>query len=276
MHPGPETERSPQKEGKSMLYDRREQILAMLKQDGSVKVQTLTSHFGVSIETIRRDLEALENEGLLRRVYGGAVLLSRRSVEPLFRDRQVRNALEKEQIGRLAASFVEDGDVVGIDIGTTTMEMAKALRDRDLRLIVITNSIPIAAVLSENEKIEVILTGGRVRRGELSVGGHTLTESNMRLFQTDKLFLGVGGITEKFGITDYREEETAFRRIGVERTKEVYALADHSKFGVTAMNQICEAGKIDVLITDAGTARDQLSALRAKGVRVIVADGSPV
>ena len=255
-----------------MLYDRREQILAMLKKDGSVKVSALTAAFGVSIETIRRDLEALEAEGLLKRVYGGAVPESRRSVEPLFRDRQTKNALEKELIGRAAASFVEDGDVVGIDIGTTTMEMARALSARDIHVIVISNSIPIAAVLSDNEKIEVILIGGRVRRGELSLGGHSLTETNMRLFQTDKLFLGVGGINEKFGITDYREEETAFRRIGVERTKEVYALADHSKFGVTAMNQICEPEKIDVLITDAGTGRDMIAALRAKGVRVVVAE----
>ncbi len=255
-----------------MLYNRREQILAMLKRDGSVKVSTLMDTFGVSIETIRRDLEALEKEGLLKRVYGGAVLNSRRSIEPLFADRLVKNAAEKEKIGRYAASLVENGDAVGIDIGTTTMEMARALRERDIHFIAITNSLPIAAVLSENAGIEVILIGGRVRRGELSVGGHTLTETNMRMFQTDKLFLGVGGITEEFGITDYREEETSFRRIGVERTKEVYALADHSKFGVTAMNHICEPEKIDVVITDTGTERNMVSAFRARGIRVIVAE----
>ena len=118
----------------------------------------------------------------------------------------------------------------------------------------------------------MILIGGRVRRGELSVGGHMLTEANMRLFQTDKLFLGVGGITDRFGITDYREEETAFRRIGIERTKEVYALSDHSKFGVTAMYHVCDAEKINVVITDAGTGRDMISALRMKGAQVVIAE----
>lgn len=255
-----------------MLYDRREMILALLKRDGSVKVSQLMKTFGVSIETIRRDLEALEKDGLLKRVYGGAVQNSRRSVEPLIENRMVRNAAEKEKIGRRAALLVEDGDVVGIDVGTTTMELALALRERDLHVIAITNSLPIAAVLSESERIEVILTGGRVRRGELSVGGHFLTEANMRMFQTDKLFLGVGGITREFGITDYREEEIAFRRIGVERTKEVYALADHSKFGVTAMNHICDMDRIHAVITDSGTDRDLVGAFRAKGVRIIVAE----
>ena len=255
-----------------MLYDRREQILAMLGRDGSVKVTELVKTFGVSVETIRRDLEALEEEGLLKRVYGGAVRQGRRSVEPLLAERLVQNAAEKERIGRAAASFVQDGDVIGIDIGTTTLEMAKELLARDPRIIVITNSIQIAVTLSAGEKIEVILVGGRVRRGELSVGGHMLTEASMRLFQTDRLFLGVGGITEKFGVTDFREEETAFRRIGIERTREVYALADHSKFGVTAMYHVCDADRINTVITDAGTGRDMISALRMKGAQVVIAE----
>lgn len=255
-----------------MLYDRREQILTLLKKDGSVKVVDLVKCFGVSIETIRRDLEALEEEGFLRRVYGGAVRESRRSEETLLQERMVQNAAEKERIGKAAAAFVQDGDVIGIDVGTTTLEMARALLARDLRIIVITNSIQIAAALSVREKIEVILIGGRVRHGELSVGGHMLTEANMRLFQTDKLFLGVGGITDKFGITDFREEETAFRRIGIERTKEVYALADHSKFGVTAMYHVCDADRIHTVVTDAGTGRDMISALRMKGAQVVIAD----
>ena len=131
----------------------------MLKKDGSVRVASLVELFSVSIETIRRDLEALEAEGLLKRVYGGAVLVSRRSVEPVFSDRQVKNAAEKELIGKAAAAFVEDGDVIGIDVGTTTMEMAKALKERDVSVIVITNSIPVASLLSESERIEVILIG---------------------------------------------------------------------------------------------------------------------
>lgn len=258
-----------------MIYDRHDEILSLLKKNGSVKVSELTGAFHVSIETIRRDLQFLENEGLLKRVYGGAVSKTRRSIEPLFADRQSKNSDEKHAIGALAATLVENGDVVGIDTGTTTMELALSLRDRDLSFIAITNSIPIAAALSESEKCEVILIGGKVRRGELSVGGDVLAGSNMRLFQTDKLFLGVGGITERFGVTDYRTEETVFRRVGVRRAREVYALADHSKFGVTAMNHVCDLQDLTAVITDARTEKSAVKALQEKNVRVMIAeDGS--
>ncbi len=255
-----------------MLYDRREQILSMLEKDGIVKVSDLTATFGVSIETIRRDLEALEKEDLLKRVYGGAILKDHRSKEPTFQKRQEKNADDKYRIGRLASTFVEDGDVIAIDLGTTTMEMAIALKEKATRVIAITNSIPIAAELSKSENAEVILIGGHVRGGELSVGGDVLTETNMRMFQTDKIFLGVGGLTEAFGITDYKTEEMAFRRIGVERTQKVFALADHSKFGVTAMNQICELDRIDTVITDSKTNRTMINAIKERGVKVLVAE----
>ncbi|MBO4411943.1 MAG: DeoR/GlpR transcriptional regulator [Lachnospiraceae bacterium] len=254
-----------------MRYQRREKILDLMKRNGSVRVKELTERFGVSIETIRRDLESLESEGLLKRVYGGAVPVSRRSVEPKFQDRKSQNDTEKHRIGALAASFIEEGDVVGIDLGTTTMELAIALKERNIHVIVITNSIPIAAELSASDRIEVILIGGRVRKNELSVGGDLLSESNIRSFQTDKMFLGVGGITVKFGITDYRTEEAGFRRIGSSRAKVVFALADHSKFGVVAMNHILDPEEIDVLITDEKAPRTEVSALREKGVQVVIA-----
>ena len=255
-----------------MIYDRREQILSLLQKDGVVKVADLKKLFGVSIETIRRDLEALENEDLLKRVYGGAILKHHRSVEPAFTNRQEKNADAKYLIGRLASTFVEDGDVIAIDLGTTTMELAVALKEKGTKVIAITNSIPIAAELSKSENAEVIMIGGHVRRGELSVGGDILTEANMRQFQTDKLFLGVGGLTESFGITDYRTEEAAFRRVGVERTQKVFALADYSKFGVTAMNHICDLSKVDTLITDAKAPKNMLNAIRERGVEVLVAE----
>lgn len=258
-----------------MLYQRREAILDLLKQNGSVRVPELTERFHVSVETVRRDLESLENEGLLKRVYGGAIPVSRRSVEPAFQDRKDQNDREKQRIGALAASLIDEGDVVGIDLGTTTMELALALKARNIHVIVITNSIPIAATLSESDVIEVILIGGRVRKNELSVGGDLLTEANIRMFQTDKMFLGVGGITETFGITDYRSEEAAFRRIGSERAKAVYALADHSKFGVVAMNHILDPEEINILITDEKAPRAAVAAFREKGVQVLVAESIP-
>lgn len=165
---------------------------------------------------------------------------------------------------------MDDGDVIAIDLGTTTLEFARALMGKKRNLTVLTNSIPIAVVLSEDDNTRVYMMGGEVRKKELSVSGH-LADENMRLFQTDKIFLGVGGLTENFGITDFHVEETPFRRIGVKRTQKVLALADHSKIGVTGMNHVCDLSELDVLITDRETDKTVINRLRSSGVEVYLA-----
>lgn len=253
-----------------MLYDRREKILGMLNRDGMVKVKELESLFKVSMETIRRDLEALEKQGLLSRVYGGAVARKKRGIEPQIELRQTEHYHEKSAIGERAVDFVDDGDVIAIDLGTTNLEFAKALAGKKRRLTVLTNSIPIATVLSDDENVRVILVGGVVRKNEMSVSGH-LADENMRLFQTDKVFLGVGGLTEHFGITDFHLEEAPFRRIAIKRTQKVFALADHSKFGVTGMNHVCDLRDIHVLITDREADKAIISRFRGEGLEVYLA-----
>ena len=253
-----------------MVFDRREKIIAMLNRDGMVKVSELVALFQVSVETIRRDLEELEKQGLLSRVYGGAVANKKRGIEPQIALRQTEHYAEKCAIGERTVDFVDDGDVIAIDLGTTTLEFAKALMGKKRNLTVLTNSIPIAVVLSEDDNIRVYMMGGEVRKKELSVSGH-LADENMRLFQTDKIFLGVGGLTEHFGITDFHVEETPFRRIGVKRTQKVIALADHSKIGVTGMNHVCDLSELDVLITDREADKTVINRLRSSGVEVYLA-----
>ena len=255
---------------RNVLYDRREKIIALLNRDGIVKANELVEQYGVSRETIRRDLEYLEKRGLVDRVYGGAILRKKRGVEPKIEKRQLEHYEEKKAIGQRAVDLVEDGEVIAIDLGTTTREFARALVGKKRRLTVITNSIPIALDLSVDENIRVIMVGGEVRKNELSVSGN-IADENMRYFQTDKIFLGVGGLTEKFGITDYHVEETPFRRIGVSRTQKVIALADHSKFGVTAMNQVCSLEQIDALVTDRQADKNLIGRLKAKGMKVYLA-----
>lgn len=253
-----------------MVFDRREKIIAMLNRDGMVKVSELVELFQVSVETIRRDLEHLEKQGLLSRVYGGAVAHKKRGIEPHIELRQTEHYAEKCAIGERAVDFVDDGDVIAIDLGTTTLEFARALAGKKRGLTVLTNSIPIAIALSEDDGARVFLVGGEVRKKELSVSGH-LADENMRLFQTDKVFLGVGGLTENFGITDFHVEETPFRRIGIKKTQKVIALCDHSKFGITAMNHVCDPGDIDILITDRETDKNTVNRFRAQGVEVYLA-----
>ena len=165
-----------------MLYDRREKIIALLNRDGMVKANELVEQYGVSMETIRRDLEYLEKRGLVDRVYGGAILRKKRGVEPKIEKRQLEHYEEKKAIGQRAVDLVEDGEVIAIDLGTTTREFARALVGKKRRLTVITNSIPIALDLSVDENIRVIMVGGEVRKNELSVSGN-IADENMRYFQ---------------------------------------------------------------------------------------------
>ena len=253
-----------------MLYDRRERILEKLSRDGMVKVSELIAEFSVSSETIRRDLESMEKENLLRRVYGGAVSVSRRGQEVRIEDRETSNYEEKKAIGQRAVDLVDDGDVIMIDLGTTTLEFAKALAGKKRNLTVITNSIPVALTLSDDDNIRVYIIGGQVRKSEHSVSGN-LADENARLFQTDKVFLGIGGLTEEFGATDYHVEETAFRRICIRRTRSVIVLSDSTKFGVTAMNQICELKELRAVVTNREAERSFLNMIRSKGVEVLLA-----
>lgn len=174
-----------------MLQERRNKIIELLHEDGIVKVSELMRLFDVSIETVRRDLEYMEEHGMLNRVYGGAVPAQPRATEPSYSTREIKHFKEKKAIGEKAVELVRDEDVIAVDIGTTTLEFAKALVGKR-RVTVITNSMKIAMILSEDINIRVIMLGGEVRSGEASVSGY-MTDDNVSHFITDKYFLGVGG-----------------------------------------------------------------------------------
>ncbi len=253
-----------------MLHDRRAKILQMISSDRMIKVNDLIEAFNVSIETIRRDLKYLEDSGYIRRVYGGAVVKSMYGLEPDYSSREIKNYIEKVAIGQKTVDLVDDGDTIAIDIGTTTLEFARALKGKK-KVTVITNAIQIAAALVDDDNIRVIMLGGNVRKGELSTSGF-LSENNISLFNVDKIFLGIGGITIDEGITDYHIEESNLRRHILEKTHIVIGLADFSKFGVIAMNKVCDIQKINYLVTDDKTDKLLTSKLKALGIKVLTAE----
>lgn len=253
-----------------MLHDRRNKIVHMISSERMVKASDLTKIFGVSVETIRRDLEYLEERGYLNRVYGGAVIKSMYGLEPDYSSREIKNYTEKVAIGQKAIELVDDGDTIEIDVGTTTLEFARALKGKK-KVTVITNSIQIAMTLVDDENIRVIMLGGDVRKGELSTSGF-LSENGMALFNVDKVFLGIGGITIDGGVTDYHIEESNLRRHIIERTQKVIGLADHSKFGITAMNKVCGIDKIDAVVTDIKTDKYMTARIKNLGIKVLVAE----
>ena len=257
-----------------MQAKRREYILDLLVANHSVSVTKLCEHLGVSEMTIRRDLRALETEGLLRRTHGGAVSNMGRSYEPLLRLRAGENTHQKAAIGRKAAEMVQDGHSIALDVGTTTLEIARALHDKH-NLTIITASLPIALEIVSNFTMEsdvrLILTGGIVRAGELSMVGEIARHTYQNL-HVDIAFFGAGGISPDVGLTEFNLEDTQVKQALLATAQHKVLVADSSKFGRTTFATIAPLSAIDTIVTDSGLTPEMLKALRDRHIRVMLAE----
>ena len=255
-----------------MLHKRRSEIIEKVRMYRMVKVQDLMKEYNVSIETIRRDLEYLENEGYLKRVYGGAVLPGFYGQEPDFTHREIVNYEEKIAIGTKTATMINDGDTLMMDVGTTVLEVANCLRDKK-NLTVITNSTLIASKMATYNDCRVILLGGDLRPGELSVSG-ILAEQNLDRYYANKMIMGVGGITLANGITDYHSGEASVRRKMLDRSERVIAVADCCKFGVTALNAICPISRLSGIVTDWTLPHETIKEYKDGGITLTISDNN--
>lgn len=253
-----------------MLQERRSKIIDKIQQENVVKVSELMEEFGVSIETIRRDLEYLEKHDYLKRVYGGAVLHGLNTQEPAFERREIAHETEKKAIAVKAATLVEDGDTIFVDVGTTTLETVRQLKGKK-NLTVITNSTLAAQVAVENPGSRVILLGGEIRRGDLSVSGY-LCDNSLENFYANKALVGAGGVTPESGITDYHLAEANTRRMMIAHADQVILVADASKFGVVAMNRVCPLSSVQALVTDPGLPADEVEMYRSQGLQVLITE----
>lgn len=251
-----------------MKNERKDEIIRMISENRMVKAQDIAKTFQVSMETVRRDLAELEQSNVIRRVHGGAVLNLTYSMEPDFSYREINNFEEKILIGKQAVSFVENGETIIIDIGTTALEFARFLKGKK-KVTVLTGSIKIAAELMDDPDIRVIVLGGFVRAGEGTISGYW-AEDMIDKFQVDKVFMGVGALNARHGIMDYNIEESNLRRHYVEHAKEVIALADYSKFGISALNEACPVERITHLITDEKADKRIIKELKDLGVNVTI------
>lgn len=249
---------------------RREQILQMLVKQGSVQVSDLVPQLGVSAVTIRTDLSALESQGLVTRSYGGATLTRTPPPEQNIRQKDALNAGAKEHIGTAAAALVESGDNIIIDSGTTTMPLARHIRELS-RVTVMTNGLNIAWELADAPGVELMLTGGLLRKQSLSIQG-AQAEACLNVYNFDKLFLGVDGFDLQFGITTHHEAEASLNHKMVERAKKVIVLTDSSKFGRVSLHRIVLLDRIHTVITDAGISPEYRDGLQRLGIEVIIAD----
>jgi DeoR/GlpR family transcriptional regulator of sugar metabolism len=252
-----------------MISEQRHQaILELLDKNGSITVAALVERFAVSDMTVRRDLDILERKGLLRRVHGGAVSARGRSFEPAFLLRASSHREEKARIGQAAAALVNDGDTVALDVGTTTLEVARCLVNRR-NLTIITPSFHVAALLVEQPDIRVILTGGILRPGELSLVGD-LAQRAVQDFFVDKLFLGIGGIHFEAGLTEFNLDDALVKKAMLGSAKETIVVADATKFGRVAFAAVGPLSIVNRIVTDS-TLYDSVSVrIRALDIDLLV------
>jgi DeoR family transcriptional regulator, fructose operon transcriptional repressor len=250
--------------------ERHQAIAALVARAGRVSVAELATRFGVTTETVRRDLSALERAGLVRRVHGGVVPANALQVlETAVSDRDSTSAEEKDRIAKAALDCVPSGGTVLFDAGTTTARLA-ALLPMDRRLDVITHAVPIAARLAGHPSIGLRLLPGRVRpTTQAAVGEDTVAA--LRSLRADVAFVGTNGVSADHGLSTPDHSEAAVKSAIVSGSRQVVVLADAGKLGEDHLVRFAELGEIDVLITDGRATPDRIAPLEAAGVEVVVA-----
>lgn len=247
---------------------RRRQILALLQEGRAARVNDLARRLGVTSETVRRDLRRLDREGLLVRTHGGAVTRDdeRRDLPLDVRERAQTG--EKAAIAAVAATLVEEGDVVCLDASTTCLELARRLPDRPAT--VITPSLAVASALADRSRIEVVLTGGTLDPASMSLVGPMSLET-LRRFNIGKLFFSCRGVDLGRGLSEASDRHAALKRQMLDLAERSYLLADASKLGLRSVVFFAQAADVDALITDAAADPATLDELRTAGVEVCVA-----
>lgn len=256
----------------SVVDERRQAIKDRLRAGADVRLASLAQDFDVSEMTIRRDLEALEEEGVLRRVLGGAIPANGigKGLEPSFASRVDAKAASKAHIGTAVARRLAKGETVCFDGGSTALAVARAVKSQGLELTVLTTSLLVAVELVDEPGTAVILLGGQLRPGELTTIG-TETIEAIAHYNVDTYVMGVAGVDPDRGLTEYHRDEAGEKRAALRRTDRVIVAVDASKFGKVLLAHVANLAEVHILVTDAAPDHPTLAAIRRHGVEVIVA-----
>lgn len=249
--------------------DRQQRIQKMIQENGIVRVAELSKLFNVTELTIRRDLDVLEKQGILDRTHGGAILRHRISIEPLYTEKDQTNREEKEAIGKAVNLFIEEGDTVLINTGSTISQVLRNITGKNIR--VITSSA--GAVMDvKNPDIELILTGGLFRPQSNSlIGG--FAQMMLQQVSGSKAVIGIDGLSIQYGLTTPIHQEAEIGRLMIERTQgPVIVAADHTKMGVVSNFVTAPIDSISMLITDSKVKKDFIEELNRKNIQVIIAE----
>lgn len=246
-----------------LVAERHRKILETVNERLSVRVSELSKIFSVTEETIRRDLEKLEKENLLRRSHGGAVSIIGEQSEISYLEREVTNAQKKKAIAKEAIKFINQGDLIALDASTTAWYMARELPD--MPLTVITNSIKVTLELSQKERIKVISTGGMLLAKSLSYVGH-LAERSLEWYHVNKAFVSCKGVHVEEGLSDSNESQALLKKKMMNIADQTILMVDSTKFGIRTFMHICDLKEIDHTLVDSNLSPFYLEQLKEKSV----------
>lgn len=249
---------------------RRQAILAQVRAQRSVKVGELSTELGVSAETIRKDILALDGRGLLERVHGGAVATPNR--ESAYESRKTINAQAKRDIAEVAVRLADDAHSIYLDYGTTAFQIAQLIAAADPDVMVISASLPIITALLPCERVSLVVPGGQVRRNENSLGG-PLTDKAMQGLFFDIGFFGCAGIAARSGVTNFDAVENSVSQLAAGHCQQIVFVADHSKFDRTAAIGAASLDDIDDLVTDREPEGELASLLASSHCTIHVSQG---
>lgn len=253
-----------------LALERRKRITELINENKSVLVTELSKLFEVTEETIRRDLERLEKQGILVRTHGGATISDGYAPEIPVDQRKVINHEGKNSIGAMAASLINDGETIFLDASTSALYLAKHIKGKK-RITVITNSTDIINELSPCEDIDLISIGGTLRKNNMSYVGR-VAENNIRnSYYANKCFFSCRGATINRGLTDFNEQEAEIKKAMLSRSDVAVFLCDHSKFGRIGVPLVASLEEIDFFITDMELDTEWVEELDKKDVELIIA-----
>ncbi|MBS0591504.1 MAG: DeoR/GlpR transcriptional regulator [Proteobacteria bacterium] len=254
-----------------LLEERRRLIIEHVEKHGRATVEELAARFATSPVTIRSDLEALARNAAIVRSHGGALPAPTHALDMPLSIKEARSHAQKRRIGQAAAKRVEDGETIILDSGSTTIEIARALRQRRWReLTVITNGLHIALELGAIPTIRVVMLGGLLRASSHSLVGPG-AEQMLAQLSADRLFLGVDGIDPAIGVTTPDPQEATLNALMIRAARKTVAVFDASKFGQRSLSVIAPISALDLAITDTAASEECVAAIEAAGVRVVLA-----
>ena len=252
-----------------LVEERRRRIVDQVNGDGRATVDDLAKQFNVSAVTIRGDLEVLARIGTITRSHGGALPAAVARTDTPLTIKETRHLVEKRRIGAAAAKLINDGETIILDSGSTTVEIARCIRQRQWQsLTVITNALNIAMELTGLPGVRVMMLGGLLRPTSYSLTGPQ-AEQTLAKLSADRLFLGVDGLDLQVGVTTPDPEEATLNALMVRVSRETVAVLDASKIGQRSLSVIVPLEQLQIVITDTSAPRETLDSLREHGAQVI-------